>query len=95
MMVRHLDGHNTNDRLDNLAWGTASENQQDAVRHGTQSGLKVRGESTPNHKITEADVIEIRRLAGTMPQRAIGELVGLTQTTVGQIIRRQAWKHVA
>ena len=34
---RHLDGDKTNNRLDNLAWGTRSENALDRVRHGTHS----------------------------------------------------------
>jgi len=37
--VRHLDGCRTNPRLDNLAYGTKSENQQDSIRHGTHSSL--------------------------------------------------------
>lgn len=32
---RHLDGNPQNNRLENLAWGTASENAHDRVRHGT------------------------------------------------------------
>jgi len=32
---RHLDGNKLNNRLANLAWGTASENELDKVRHGT------------------------------------------------------------
>lgn len=32
---RHLDGDPTNNILDNLAWGTRSENALDSVRHGT------------------------------------------------------------
>lgn len=35
--VRHLDGNNQNNRLDNLLWGTASENNYDRVRHGTHN----------------------------------------------------------
>ncbi|WP_167757036.1 NUMOD4 motif-containing HNH endonuclease [Amycolatopsis sp. CFH S0078] len=35
MEVRHLDGDSRNNRADNLAWGTQSENMYDRVRHGT------------------------------------------------------------
>lgn len=35
MEVRHLDGTRTNNRPENLAWGTHSENMQDKVAHGT------------------------------------------------------------
>jgi hypothetical protein len=34
--VRHLDGNPANNSLANLAYGTAAENKQDAIRHGTQ-----------------------------------------------------------
>jgi hypothetical protein len=35
--IRHLDGNPTNNRLSNLRYGTRSENQFDAVRHGTHT----------------------------------------------------------
>lgn len=34
MEIRHLDGVKTNNRLDNLTYGTRSENILDRVRHG-------------------------------------------------------------
>lgn len=40
MEVRHLDGDRANPRLDNLAYGTRSENQRDAVAHGTHASTK-------------------------------------------------------
>lgn len=33
--VRHLDGIKTNNKIKNLCWGTAKENHQDRVKHGT------------------------------------------------------------
>jgi hypothetical protein len=33
--IRHLDGQPTNNCVDNLRYGTASENVQDSLRHGT------------------------------------------------------------
>lgn len=33
-MCRHLNGDPADNRLENLTWGTASENQSDAVNHG-------------------------------------------------------------
>lgn len=35
-VVRHLNGDPSDNRLENLAYGTAAENQRDSVRHGTQ-----------------------------------------------------------
>lgn len=35
---RHLDGDRSNNHLDNLAWGTHSENVEDTIRHGRHPG---------------------------------------------------------
>lgn len=37
MVARHLNGDPTDNRPENLAWGTHSENNYDAVRHGTHA----------------------------------------------------------
>jgi hypothetical protein len=38
--IRHLNGDPTDNRPENLAWGTRSENQQDAVSHGTHPSTR-------------------------------------------------------
>ena len=40
MEVRHLDGNSSDPKLLNLAYGTRSENAQDALRHGTNHQAK-------------------------------------------------------
>lgn len=37
MEACHVNGVNTDNRIENLYWGTRSQNQQDSVRHGTQA----------------------------------------------------------
>lgn len=37
-LVRHLDGNPLNNRLENLAWGTAQDNTDDRKAHGRKSG---------------------------------------------------------
>jgi hypothetical protein len=37
--VRHLNGTRTDNRSENLVWGTRAENMQDMIRHGTNKEL--------------------------------------------------------
>lgn len=45
-VCRHLDGNPLNNCIENLAWGTPSQNVQDSIRHGTAVCLR-RGEHHP------------------------------------------------
>ncbi len=40
MICRHLDGNPSNNRIDNLKWGTAVENKQDDLRNGVMVPAK-------------------------------------------------------
>lgn len=72
------------------------------MRRGDQHGLRLhpervaRGERGSAARLTEADVLEIRRAyaAREASQRALGERFGVTQTNISSIVHRISWKHI-
>ena len=70
-----------------LYWGSPAENSADQVGHGT----RLKGEDIANSKLTEADVIEIRRLALTIPQKEIAARFDLSKQQVSKIVKRERW----
>jgi len=92
MECRHLNGNNSDNSLDNLAWGTKIENTQDKIVHGK---IK-RGESSGLSKIHEDDVIQIRAkyASGNFTQRQIAQQHNITQANVSEIVRMKTWKHL-
>lgn len=80
--VRHLNGQRSDDRADNLAWGTSAENSADTFRHGTAP----LGETHHNATLTDAEIAEIRALKGKLLQREIAERFGTTQAYVSDIL---------
>ena len=90
MACRHLDGDRANNRVENLAWGTYSENERDKLRHGTW----LMGEAI-NARLTEAEVLEIRRLAGEGARFVdLAPVFGVTRQNVAAIVRRRSWRHL-
>jgi hypothetical protein len=89
--IRHLDGNKNNAHFTNLAWGTAKDNADDRERHGRTAHLK--GERNPNARLTADQADAIRRLAAEgRSQRGIASVVGLSQSTVGLVVRGQSWR---
>lgn len=88
---RHIDGNPENNRISNLAWGTSLENNQDKILHGTSS----RGERGSKAKLTNEDVIEIRkRRSDGESLKTIAKDFSLNTATVSQISLRKSWKHI-
>lgn len=88
--ARHLDGDRTNNRLTNLAYGTAAQNAADRAAHGTTA----RGERAGNAKLTATDVAEIRRLrAGGATVASIAARFAVGTSQVSRITRGRSWIH--
>lgn len=52
------------------------------------------GESNPVSKITERDVVEMRRLVRTMTYSKVGELFNVSSALVNNVVRGKTWTHV-
>lgn len=86
--VRHLDGVPTNNRLSNLAYGTKSDNMQDAIRHGTFPLL----ENRPGAKLTRQQAVAI--YLSDEPTVILEARYGIGKGVVRQIKMRETWRSV-
>ncbi len=89
LVVRHMDGSTTNNNISNLAIGTTLQNNRDKQRHGTQC----MGITHGNHKLKEADVLQIRRENST-PIKELMKRYDISKATVDKIRSRDSWKHI-
>jgi hypothetical protein len=91
MEVRHIDGDSMNNAAANLAWATHRENMLDRPSHGTDC----RGEKSPMAKLTEGEVLVIRKLRGMgVTLRRIGEIFDISDSQVSVIAKQKQWAHI-
>lgn len=91
LQVRHYDGNKLNNSRENLIWGTAQEDANDKIRHGTM----LRGVKHGSSKLKEADIYKIRELRSTgMLQREIADFFGVSRQLISFILRGKIWAHL-
>jgi predicted XRE-type DNA-binding protein len=73
-----------------LFLGTQAENLRDMV----QKGRSRTGERHHNARLSEDQVNEIRRRAGSLSQRAMAAMYGISQGQISDIICGKRWKHL-
>ena len=88
MHTRHLNGDRTDNRLENLVYGTPEENEKDKELHGTN----LAGERHPRAKLTASEVLDIKnsRRSG----RELAQHYGIVLRTVEKIKGDERWKHL-
>ena len=90
MQIRHLDGNKMNNCVSNLCYGTAKENNQDKVKHGTSS----KGIWNPMSKLTHDQVLKIRGMNGQTKAKHAAQIFGLHESTVYRIWNKKYWSHL-
>ena len=89
--VNHIDGNKQNNQLSNLEMTTAKENMRHAVRIGLQ--VSVKGENHWKAKLTNDDVITIKRLSLTGETCAsISRKFEVSRPTISRIKSGKTWK---
>lgn len=86
----HTDGIPSNNKLDNLSYGTGIGNWQDRRRHGRG----VDGINNPNSKLTLTQIDELCSLAGTDTYAAIGRKFGISGEHTSRLIKRNQNVHI-
>ncbi len=87
----HENGIKSDNRAENLRWDTPSNNNQDKRRHGTWNG----GERHPCAKLTESQVIEMRRLHKAGASYAeLSAIYKLRPTSISNIVSGRNWRHI-
>jgi hypothetical protein len=99
----HLNGVRDDNRAENVAWKTPSENAEDKVLHGTSlrgrdnnpPESRPRGERSGQSKLTELQVLEARKLMGMgISARSIARVMGISSSQAVSIKNRQSWSHI-
>lgn len=88
---RHLNDEAADNRVGNLAWGTPLDNAHDKIRNGRQQ----RGEASGTAKLTETQVLEIRRRHPGESLRALAAEFGVSHTAIRNAATGAKWRHVA
>lgn len=91
-LVAHNDGDPTNNRVTNLRWASALENQGDRRRHST----RVHGSSVYGAKLRERDIPAIRaRIKSGDRYPGIAKDFGVSVSTIYLIGKNRTWRDVA
>ena len=91
--TRHLDGDHVNNALDNLVWGTAQENSEDRIAHGTQ----LRGTQINTSVLSETQVAHIKAAIPVWKRGLTSKFArefNVSRSTVDGVRNLKTWRHV-
>jgi hypothetical protein len=90
MEACHNDGNHLNNHVDNLRWGTRSDNMRDKVEHGRSPNMT--GERNPRAKLSRAQVKAIREeLRAGASKLGLAKKYGVSDRTIKRIEIGETW----
>jgi len=97
MEACHKNDIKTDNRLENLYWGTHSDNSKDAWKNGSFTNRVLpKGENHYSAKLRERDVIEIRTkfFTGNFTQTELAQKFGVSKENIRNIILGKIWRGI-
>lgn len=90
--IHHCDG----DKANNAAWNLRYVPPSVNVQHAWDTGLTKRrnGMEHPAAKLTDADVLDIRRSPGRVGRAALARRYGVSKSNIRSVQLRLSWKHL-
>ena len=91
--VNHKDGDKSNNSYSNIEWCTRSQNMTHAIKMGLAKRF---GENCGTSKLTESDVLKIRKTysSGGVSQSEIARDYKVTPSAIYYIVKNKTWKHI-
>ena len=89
--ANHKNSNRSDNRIENLEWVTHSENIKHSFRNGRNDQ---RGSKNGYAKLTESDVLRIRKIGNNMKRNGLARMFGVSQPSVSDIINRNTWAHI-
>jgi hypothetical protein len=91
--VNHINNIRNDNRIENLEWCTAKENQQHCIKEGRKPSIA--GNKNAMSILTEQQVVEIRRLKLEGKRNIeIARQFNLDEKHISLIVLRKRWKHI-
>jgi len=94
-IAMHSCNHRPCINPEHLSWGTQSENLKYAVILGRHYVSGVKGESCGRSKLSEAEVLAIRKsFSPKMNSVALAKKYNVSKSNIMSIVKRKSWKHI-
>lgn len=87
---QHINGCKTDNRAKNLKWGSAKDNAIDRAKHGNT----LVGSRSPNAKLDERSVKEIRKKRGIYSLNYLAKEYQVSKRLILLVCQRKSWGHI-
>src|SRR3990167_254016 len=94
MEINHENGKRGDTKPKNLTLMTPSQNALHGWRVLGRKPANQNGEKNRRAQLKESQVLDIRKLSGTMAQSQLAKMFAVRQATISDIVTRKTWAHV-